>query len=110
MQYSQVSVHERLSKIVNKDKVRMFANARCGLFCPNPICYVNHSQENRKRADPSIPVTVDKCSRINLPKDAYTEFNIKSMKRMGFTKYKFIPPDVSTLINLILYFLTWHKW
>ena len=22
------------------------------------------------------------------------------MKRMGFTKYKFIPPDVSTLINL----------
>ena len=93
MQYSQVSVHERLSKIVNKDKVRMFANARCRLFCNNPICYLAHSQNNKAFADSSIPVTAERCSRPQLPKDPYTVFDLEPMKAMGFTKYKFIPPN-----------------
>tara|TARA_Y100000310_G_C20684169_1_gene817925 strand:+ start:2741 stop:3550 length:810 start_codon:yes stop_codon:yes gene_type:complete len=96
MQYSQISAHDRLDKIVNKDKVRMFANARCRLFCDNPICYLAHSQNNVQLGDNTVHVIAELCSRPPLPKNPYTLFDLEPMKAMGFNKYKFIPPDTKT--------------
>lgn len=99
---------EFLSKIENKEQIRLFLNVECSYTCPNKICYTSISKINRGEIHEEM-----KCSKysLDLPRRFYNDdidwgkfyFNKSEFTDMGFDKFKLIVPDKQSQRIDILY-------
>lgn len=72
-----------IEHIVNKDKVIVFANSKCGWTCQTPTCYMQVSQHNK-----GLKETFE-CSGNG--GDTKVIFNIDRLVAMGFSHFKLTP-------------------
>jgi hypothetical protein len=83
-----------IADIVNKDKVIIFVNSKCGWTCQTPTCYMQVSQHNKGLTE------TFSCSA-----DGGTEkviFNLKRFIDMGFSHFKLTPINENVGVTLEL--------
>lgn len=75
-----------LSKIPDKNKIRLFLNAGCGYNCPAKICYASFSRVNLGQT------TETKCSftKLERTKLGMVTFDEASLRDAGFSKFKVV--------------------
>jgi len=83
-----------IANIVNKDKVIVFANSKCGWTCQTPTCYMQVSQHNK-----GLEETYE-CSQNGGTEKVI--FNINRLVEMGFSHFKLTPTNENVGITLDL--------
>jgi len=75
-----------LNSIVDKSRIRLFANAGCAYTCPAKICYKSFSKFNKKGQGEM------KCSQIIKERQmkGLIDFDIEKLANMGFHKFKLL--------------------
>ncbi len=82
---------DELSKIEDKDRIRLFVNAGCMYKCPTMECYGSMSRINKE-----IPGAKFKCAQDHVPdymldrqaEPEMTKFNTQALINLGFSKFK----------------------
>lgn len=89
---------ELLKLLPEKNRIRLFMQIGCALYCETHICYTAYSRYNRNESTPLLCAT-------NLEKDAprhrITHFDLLSFLDLGFTKFKAHKPEVVRGNNLV---------
>lgn len=77
---------EFLDKIVNKDKITLFANAGCALTCPSKICYVSISKVNKGTG------AEFQCSQNLKEREMHgmVDFPLEPYVKLGFHRFKLL--------------------
>jgi hypothetical protein len=83
-----------IANIINKDKVIVFVNSKCGWTCQTPTCYMQVSQHNK-----GLEETFE-CSQNGGTKKVI--FNINRFVDMGFSHFKLTPINETVGITLDL--------
>lgn len=87
-----------LESLPDKNRIRLFMQIGCALYCNTHICYTAYSRFNRKESTPLLCAT-------NLEKDApehhITQFDFNKFLELGFTKFKAHKPEIIRGNNLI---------
>ena len=100
---------EFLESIEDKEKIRMFLNVECSYNCPKKVCYGVTGKINAGEKE------LDKfmCSYhdLNMPRTFYNDeinwnefyFDLSKLDKMGFNKYKLVPPWENQQRTYIMY-------
>jgi hypothetical protein len=82
--------HDFLSKISEKQRIVLFANAGCGFTCPAKICYRAVSAANK--FDGSIDRIKYRCSKTIIPREelGLIDFDLEKLSLMGFKRFKLL--------------------
>ncbi len=83
-----------LANIVNKDKVIVFVNSKCGWTCQTPTCYMQVSQFNKGLEE------TYKCSEAGGTEKVI--FDIDRLVELGFSHFKLTPINEKVGITLDL--------
>ena len=99
---------EFLKKIKDKEQIRLFINAECSYTCPKKVCYNLTSKINAGTEE-----KMAQCSFWNLvlERTFYNDdinwseyyFDKSKFDKMGFSKYKLVPPWESQQRTFIMY-------
>ncbi|MEW6984393.1 hypothetical protein AAD001_17195 [Colwelliaceae bacterium 6471] len=81
---------ELLDNIIEKHRIRLFANAGCAYTCPAKICYKSVSKFNKKNEGEL------KCSQTvkARPMKGMIHFDLKRLQNKGFHKFKLLQERV----------------
>ncbi|MCG8636163.1 MAG: hypothetical protein MI863_20190 [Desulfobacterales bacterium] len=71
----------------NRLRVVLFGNATCAYTCPDRTCYLGFSRQNAGHPD-TMTCSKKRIQRLDLG-DVF--FNIKKLKKMGYSHYKLVP-------------------
>ena len=98
---------EFLKKIKDKEQIRLFINAECSYTCPKKVCYNLTSKINAGTEEKM------QCSfwELGLERTFYNDdinwseyyFDKSKFDKMGFSKYKLVPPWESQQRTFIMY-------
>jgi hypothetical protein len=98
---------EFLKKIKDKEQIRLFINAECSYTCPKKVCYNLTSKINTGTEEKM------QCSfwDLGLERTFYNDdinwseyyFDKSKFDKMGFSKYKLVPPWESQQRTFIMY-------
>ena len=98
---------EFLKKIKDKEQIRLFINAECSYTCPKKVCYNLTSKINAGTEEKM------QCSfwDLGLERTFYNDdinwseyyFDKSKFDKMGFSKYKLVPPWESQQQTFIMY-------
>ena len=98
---------EFLKKIKDKEQIRLFINAECSYTCPKKVCY-NLTSKINAGAEEKM-----QCSfwDLGLERTFYNDdinwseyyFDKSKFDKMGFSKYKLVPPWESQQRTFIMY-------
>jgi hypothetical protein len=85
--------YESLNNVKNKDRVILFANAKCAYNCPSKICYSVISKIHNNSIEVENPVS---CSVQLKPREdlGTVFFDLEKLKSIGFTRFKLLVIDV----------------
>jgi len=77
---------ELLDNIIDKDRIRLFANAGCAYTCPARICYKTFSKVNKYQGGEL------KCSQPNKHRETkgMIDFDLTRLQKKGFYKFKLL--------------------
>ena len=99
---------EFLKKIKDKEQIRLFINAECSYTCPKKVCYNLTSKINAGTEE-----KMAQCSfwNLGLERTFYNDdinwseyyFDKSKFDKMGFSKYKLVPPWESQQRTFIMY-------
>tara|TARA_R100000656_G_scaffold2308_1_gene3883 strand:- start:983 stop:1831 length:849 start_codon:yes stop_codon:yes gene_type:complete len=97
-----------LKKIKDKKQIRLFLNVECSYTCPKKVCYNLTSKINAGEEENKF-----KCSfwNLGLERTFYNDdinwseyyFDKSKFDKMGFSKYKLVPPWESQQRTFIMY-------
>lgn len=86
--------YDFLDKIVQKDRVMLFANAGCAYNCPARICYRTISLMNKLdgTADRVIENSIFRCSKTTKPRKelGMIDFDLEKLSSLGFKRFKLL--------------------
>lgn len=86
--------YDFLDKIVQKDRVMLFANAGCAYNCPARICYRTISLINKLDPGPDrvIENSIFRCSKMTRPRKelGMIDFDLEKLSAMGFKRFKLL--------------------
>tara|TARA_Y100001951_G_scaffold6534_1_gene4055 strand:- start:111 stop:1064 length:954 start_codon:yes stop_codon:yes gene_type:complete len=96
-----------LESIKEKEKIRLFLNAECSYNCPKKVCYGGTSTVNTNKSNIMLCSFYD----LGLERTFYNDeinwseyyFNKLKFNKMGFTKYKLVPPTEQQQRTFIMY-------
>ncbi len=99
---------EFLKKIKDKEQIRLFINAECSYTCPKKVCYNLTAKINAGTEE-----KMAQCSfwNLGLERTFYNDdinwseyyFDKSKFDKMGFSKYKLVPPWESQQRTFIMY-------
>ena len=86
--------YEFLEKIVEKNRVMLFANAGCAYNCPARICYRSISLMNKfeNASDGRVENKIFRCSKFTKPRKelGMVDFNLERLSSLGFKRFKLL--------------------
>jgi hypothetical protein len=82
-----------LASLPQKERIILFANARCLYHCELRTCYWNVSVETKRRRLPGFEAFKPSCSPQAPNKFEYTLFDLDRFYGMGFRNFKWIIPQ-----------------
>lgn len=82
-----------LASLPQKDRIILFANARCLYHCNLRTCYWNVSVQTKRRSDPGFGALKPHCSPDSPNKSEYVLFDVDRFYEMGFRHFKWIIPQ-----------------
>ncbi|MDT8364705.1 MAG: hypothetical protein RQ714_08705 [Nitrosomonas sp.] len=82
----QCQEYDYLDKIVNKQCIRLFANAGCALTCPSKICYPSFSKMNKfNGAEYRCSQTLKDRQQMGM-----VDFDLDKLTELGFDRFKLL--------------------
>jgi hypothetical protein len=89
-----------LQRIMEKERIILFANANCAYTCPARTCYRGFSQKHMDQSVTSV-CSKEKISRLDV---GHVYFDIAKFNRMGYRNFKLVPLAPYTAVGAIRYF------
>jgi collagenase-like PrtC family protease len=85
-----------LTKIHDKGRITLFANAGCALTCPSKICYPSISRLNKYRGGEF------RCSQTLKYRELHgmVDFDLENLCVLGFSRFKLLRAKSATIAGL----------